>query len=172
MKSEIWKDIPGYDGLYSINTRGDVLSLRSGMLRKNTRSGKGYRKISLSGHDHIKKQYLVHRLVADVFLTKPSEHTIEVNHKNLDKTDNRVENLEWVTPAENMSHAYANGRTDFRRSKRSDNRSGFAGVSAHDGGYQATIGYRGVVYYLGWYKSKKVAVAARKRAEARFVNEI
>lgn len=172
MNSSIWKDIPSYEGLYLINCNGDVLSLHSGKIRKSTLSGKGYRKISLTGNNHKKTQHLIHRLVAEVFLTKPSDSMNEVNHKNLDKTDNRVENLEWVTPEENMRHAYVNGRTDFRRSKRSDNTSGITGVSVHKGGYQATIGYCGVVYYLGWFKTIEAAISSRKSAERRFANEL
>lgn len=171
MNNKDWKEIPGYEGLYSINSDGEVLSHRSGKIRKNTRSGKGYRKISLSSRDHIKKQHLVHRLVAEIFLPKPNKRACEVNHKNLDKSDNRVENLEWVTPEENMKHAYSNGKTDFHRSKRSDNTSGFAGVSPHQGGYQATISYCRVTYYLGWFKSIESAADARKAAERSFSNE-
>jgi len=172
MEISIWKEIPGYEGLYLINCKGEILSLRSGKIRKCTRSGRGYRKVSLSGHDHKKRQILVHRLVAEAFIGQPKDGRSQVNHKNLDKSDNRLENLEWVTPEENMRHAYERGRTDFRRSKRSDNTSGFTGVSTQDGGYQATIGFGGVVYYLGWFKSLEVAIKARKSAERRLLNVI
>ncbi|MBW8381598.1 MAG: NUMOD4 motif-containing HNH endonuclease [Youngiibacter sp.] len=169
MGINIWKEIPGYEGLYLISSRGEILSLRSGKFRKCTRSGNGYRKISLSSHDHKKRQFLVHRLVAETFIGKSSDLRKQINHKNLDKTDNRLENLEWVTPQENMNHAYANGRTDFRRAKRADNTSGFTGVSAKDGGYQATIGYDGIVHYIGWFKSLEAAKKARKSAERRLL---
>lgn len=55
---------------------------------------------------------LIHRLVADVFCEGASEARRHVNHKNGDKSDNRAENLEWVTPSENALHAIARGLID------------------------------------------------------------
>lgn len=56
----------------------------------------------------IKKNYKVHRLVATAYIPNP-KNLPEVNHKNGDKTDNRVENLEWCNRQENMDHSVANG---------------------------------------------------------------
>ncbi len=168
---EIWKDIPGYEGLYLINPNGEILSLRSGKVRKSTNSGNGYRKISLSGIDHKKSQFLIHRLVTMVFLPNPFDDSAEVNHKNLDKTDNRVENLEWSTHADNMEHAYVNNRIDFHRKRRRDNTSGHKGIEKRGDSYCVTITYRGVRHYLGRYKSMAEAIEARKTAERRLENE-
>ena len=52
---------------------------------------------------------LAHRVVAEAFLGKPGKAADCVNHKNLNRTDNRIENLEWVTQSENVKHAYESG---------------------------------------------------------------
>ena len=75
---------------------------------KDASTGSGYRSVSLSDSLHRKKRYYIHRLVAKKFLDIPLNPRCVVNHKNLDKKDNTVENLEWVTPEENMAHAYNN----------------------------------------------------------------
>lgn len=69
-----------------------------------SKDGKGYLFVSLSkdGKRYLKK---VHRLVAQAFIPNPF-HKPQINHKNGDKTNNGVDNLEWVTNAENMLHAY------------------------------------------------------------------
>ena len=159
--NDIWRDIPGYEGLYQINNIGQVLSLRSGQLRKDVKSGRGYRAVELSSANRTKRRFYIHRLVAITFLgTPPTKHYV-VNHKNLNKRDNRVENLEWTTPEDNMNHAYVNGRTDFRRSLRVDNKTGISGVSQHSGGYEVSLNGK----YIGWYKTLSSAGKARATAE-------
>lgn len=76
-------------------------------LRKNT-SHNGYKFVSIKFLDGRRKNYPVHRLVALIYLPNP-ENKPFVNHLNLIKWDNRLENLEWVTPAENLKHAHDNG---------------------------------------------------------------
>lgn len=119
MLQEIWKDIPGYEGLYQVSNLGRVKSLdrfvKTGMgtrhqeeiIVKPTTLNGGYLKIRLY-KDGTTSGRLVHRLVAEMF--KPNiENKTDVNHKNGDKTDNRVDNLEWVSHKENMQHAFAMG---------------------------------------------------------------
>ena len=165
MKNEVWKDIPGYEGLYKISNFGRTKSLRSSTLRKDVQSGNGYRAIQLSDKNSKKERHYIHRLVALTFLGEPPRSNYVVNHKNLNKSDNRVSNLEWVTPQENMHHAYVNGRTDYRRSKRHDNTPGIKGVSSKARGYQVTLCGK----YIGWYKNINDAQAARLAAEKRLV---
>jgi len=167
MSEEIWKDIPGYAGLYKVSSYGNVLSLRSGELRKPVVHGRGYLAVALSGADHKKKQFYIHRLAAISFLGEPSSPDYEVNHKDLDKTNNNVENLEWCSSKENMLHAYKNGRTDYRRPMRSDNTTGYKGVSHSSGGYQADLNGR----YLGWSKDLQSALKMRKKAEEEYMHE-
>lgn len=104
---EIWKDIHNFEGLYQVSSLGRIKSLPKA--RYQTRvinggyNGGGYPIINLN-KDKIRHPFIIHRLVASAFLLNP-ENKQTVNHKNGVKRDNRVENLEWATYAENNIHA-------------------------------------------------------------------
>ena len=97
---EIWKDVVWYEGLYQISNIGNVRSSR--WLRKvyNWR----YKQLYLSS-DWKNKMTKVHRLVAEAFIPN-NENKRCVNHKNGNKHDNRIDNLERATSSENNTHAY------------------------------------------------------------------
>lgn len=109
MDTEVWKDIPGYEGLYRVSNTWKVESLnynhtgKSKILKFN-KINCGYLLVQLYNLNW-KKVFLVHRIVAFTFIPNP-ENKPEVNHKNWVKTDNRLENLEWNTYSENLKHAY------------------------------------------------------------------
>lgn len=113
---EIWKDVEGYEGLYQVSNEGRIKSIRKDKFLSVNFSGNGYGRVVLYNNGY--KAFLVHRLVATAFLPRP-EGCTEVNHKDLNKTDNRSENLEWTTASENTKHAFKN--RDIYRAKGSKN---------------------------------------------------
>lgn len=119
---EKWEDIPSYEGLYKISSKGRVKSL--GGIKKlfgdgpNSRisvvkdrilkagiDNSGYYYVNLS-KDGVQKTINIHRLVAESFIPNPKKFR-DVNHRNGNKLDNNVENLEWLSHSANMKHSYA-----------------------------------------------------------------
>jgi hypothetical protein len=113
---EQWKSVVGYEGYYEVSSLGQVRGLdrlnargqqRKGGMKKQTITSMGYWSVKL--HVNSKQKVVkVHRLVAEAFLPNP-ENKPCVNHINGVKTDNRLENLEWNTYAENSRHASDTG---------------------------------------------------------------
>ena len=111
---EEWRDIAGYEGLYQVSNLGRVRSLDrvvecidsirryKGRMMKQHRKQNGYMECTVQKPGH-RKQYLVHRLVAQAFIPNP-DNLPEVNHLDENKANNRADNLEWVTQAENNAY--------------------------------------------------------------------
>lgn len=102
MLTEIWKPAPGYEDYYLVSSLGNVWSVRSARLLKLKVTPAGYLRVSPSVNGK-RKECAVHRLVALAFIPNP-ENKPTVNHINENKKDNRVENLEWATEAEQNVH--------------------------------------------------------------------
>ena len=107
---EIWHDIEGYKGLYQVSNKGRVKSLKWGkerILRPGINSC-GYLKVVLYKNTAAQHR-LVHRLVAEVFIPN-LENKPQVNHKDENKLNNCVNNLEWTTAKENSNYGTRNER--------------------------------------------------------------
>lgn len=116
---EIWKDIPGYEGLYQVSDTGIVRALAVKKIRgryvqdcgerilKQKQEKRGYRQVALS-RSGIKRYFGVHQLVALAFIPNPLNKPT-VNHKDGLKANNNQSNLEWATNKEQINHADSTG---------------------------------------------------------------
>ena len=133
MKTEIWKDMIGYEGLYQVSSLGRVRSLSrisedkngkvisvKGKIRKQYSFKNGYNVVRLSKNGKT-LTVSCHRKIAEAFLPNP-EKLPQVNHINGNKNDNRIENLEWVTISENVKHGYRIGHSDKKGEKHHSNK--------------------------------------------------
>lgn len=114
LEGEIWKQVDGYGGFYEVSNLGRVRSkeritdiqsychiMRKPRILKAQSNGK-YNRVVMS-FDGKHRQVLIHRLVAETFLPNP-DNLPEVNHKDEDKTNNNVSNLEWCTRLYNVNY--------------------------------------------------------------------
>ncbi len=106
---EKWKDVKGFEGAYQISSWGGLKSFKSDpcgrMLQTNNANGDYLSYVLIYGGKT--KSTRIHRLVAEAFIPNPL-NLPEVNHKDCDKQNNRVENLEWITRSGNVRHAIKN----------------------------------------------------------------
>ena len=96
---EQWKDIDGFEGLYSVSTKGRVRNIKTGRILVAKDNGNGYLKVNLK-----RKNYYIHRLTALAFIPNP-DNLPEVDHVDECKKNNDVSNLRWVSKSENTRHS-------------------------------------------------------------------
>jgi hypothetical protein len=169
----IWKDVIGFEGLYLVSNTGLIRSIErksvntgsySGYvlvkerLLKQTINRLGYHVVTLhkGGVRYFK---IVHRLVAESFLDNYSSYK-EVNHKDLNKSNNSVVNLEWCDRKHNVNHMYSNKH-------KSSNYKGVSYVKDRNKWY-AYVDLNGKRLYLGKFESEKVANEYRLN----FINQL
>lgn len=116
MKEE-WKDVIGYENYFKISNLGNIYSKRTSKLIKQENAKSGYKQFTtrFNGRNSKAVSFRVHMLVAEAFLPPPNKEQIEwaystkykkvqVNHKDGDKQNNSIDNLEWATAKENIKH--------------------------------------------------------------------
>jgi hypothetical protein len=104
---EVWKDVCGYEGQYKVSNLGRIYGEASKRLLNPTVHKTGYCLIPF-GKRNERKSFRIHRVVAEAFIPNPYNKK-EVNHKDKNKENNAVENLEWNTPMENTMHKLGTG---------------------------------------------------------------
>lgn len=128
----MWKNIKGYEEIYKISDKGEIWSkdrlcidkkgrkrFRKGMKLNPDIAPNGYYRITFSKNGKKVQKYL-HRLIAEYFIPNPN-NLPQVNHKDGNKLNCKIENLEWVTVQENVIHAYKNGLINRARGNKHPN---------------------------------------------------
>lgn len=151
---EIWKPIKDYEGLYEISNYGRVKSFykdKTKILKKGIRNT--YEIIQLSKNKK-RKSFQIHRLVAEAFLDNPNNYEI-VNHKDFNRINNRVDNLEWCNQKYNVNYSRINmiGKNHIQKDK-------IYGIfhRKNRGLYEVTIKQK----YYGSFKTLQEALNKRK----------
>lgn len=127
MTEEIWKPVVGYEDRFLISSFGNLKSAGSGKILSQCESKSGYmlHATKIGGRNGKAVCFKIHRLVAEAFLSVPSDELkvaagytfykkVSVNHKDGIKTNNKTENLEWCSYSENTRHAYDTGLIDIK----------------------------------------------------------
>ena len=108
---EVWKDIYDFPDKYEVSSFGRIRNKITNHIYKNTNKNGDYFRLNLYDKDN-KRTCLIHREVAIAFIPNPNNYP-EVNHKDLNKQNNNIDNLEWVTKKENVKHAIINNHFYF-----------------------------------------------------------
>ena len=113
---EVWKDVVGFENIYQISNYGRLKSFKNnknGYILKNNNKNGGYFSVVLEYKNKL-KHTKIHRLVAETFIPNPNNYKI-INHKDGNKQNNNVENLEWTTQKQNFEHAKKIGLWSYNK---------------------------------------------------------
>lgn len=120
---EIWKDIKNYEGLYQISNFGNVKSLARSIdcgkfirnvkekLLKQSKNSSGYLHVTFSKNNKL-KTFTVHKLIMNTFI---GDSNLTINHKDCNKENNNINNLEYITNEDNLKHAHKNKLINYRK---------------------------------------------------------
>ena len=143
---EIWIPVKGYENRYKVSNKGNVLSIKRNKVLSLIKNSAGYYSVKLYDGLGIsnRKNVLVHRLVASHFIGKSK---LMVNHKDSNKVNNSLDNLEFINNRENVAH--------YNRSKGHT-----TGAHKYMNKWKSVIVYNKVSYYLGIFETKESASEA------------
>ena len=157
---EIWKDVIGYEGFYQVSNQGNVKSLerfrgngnggyiKKEQILKSQINGRGYCQVNLC-KNCVGKIFRIHQLVAIYFLGHNIDgHNIVVDHRDGNKLNNQVENLQLVTNRENSSTCYRKNQVNYS--------SQYVGVcwEKNINKWKSNIYYNGKLKHLGYFDSE------------------
>ena len=111
---EIWKDVPGYVGLYKVSNYGRVKSIKKQLVLKICGSGNRYKTVALC--NGMRKTFRLHRLVAAAFIPNPDNKPC-VDHIDGDRANNHADNLRWVTVKENQNNPITKSKWIGKKAK-------------------------------------------------------
>ena len=114
MEEEKWQPILGWER-YSISNYGRVKNNKTNKIKSTFINNSGYKCVQLY-NNNLMKHFLIHRLVAEAFIPNPNNLS-DVNHKNENKEDNTLDNLEWVSHKENCSYGERNKKAVIKNSR-------------------------------------------------------
>lgn len=120
MERRLHDFLPEIKDMYTINSDGEVFSDKTGKMKTRNKGDTDYQIINFMKIDGKKKTYRLHRLVLMAFDPRDDMDSLEVNHKDGNKKNNKLENLEWCTSSENQIHAYKTGLQKPRRGSASN----------------------------------------------------
>lgn len=156
---EIWKDIDGYNGVYKVSNTGRVYSTVHNRCKKQTLSKRGYYCVDL-WKGNKRKNVKVHRLIAIHFISNPEKLPM-VNHINGCKTDNKIENLEWIDNKGNIIHAINLGLKKDLGEKHWNNK--LTEVDVKDILLNTTDTHQNIAHKFGVCRGTITAIKNRKR---------
>ena len=110
---EVYKDVIGYEGIYEVSNLGNVKNSKTGLIRKCCLEKNGYSSIRLYING-LGKTRTIHQLVAEAFLNhKPSKYELVINHRDFNRSNNDVNNLEIVTTRENANQKHLKSSSQY-----------------------------------------------------------
>lgn len=170
------KPIKGWEDKYTISSDGKVYSIKSGKYLKPRLSMDGYERVALCDNG-IRREYRIHRLVAETFIENP-KNLPQINHKDFNKLNNYIDNLEWCTNYENVQYSIQAGRNGFGKQPHNIDIDGkfksckaYTFTNVYNGKQFTIIGLNNIVKQIGCSLKNVKAVIAKYANTGAYVKQ-